>query len=293
MRVLRADAFLLLVALIWGVGFVVQRTAMETVGPLTFTAARFLVGALVLVPMLVLASRLMPPTPRPAERRHIVLALIGAGVSLALGGAFQQWGLVHTSAGEAGFITGLYVVFVPLLGIMVGYLVRWTVWVAVAVAVVGMWLLSVQGKAHFNVSDLLVLAATIPWAIQVLIVGWLALRLDAATIAVTQTGIAAVLTLVTAVIIEQPSTGPILSLWPELLYSGGLAVGVAFFLQTLGQQDAPPAHTAVLISMEAVFGAIAGWYWLSEQLTGTQLVGCVLMFAAILIAQAKPARSMR
>jgi drug/metabolite transporter (DMT)-like permease len=290
MRVLRADALLLLVAIIWGVGFVIQRMAMESVGPVTFTGVRLLIGTLSILPLLPLARRLAPKAPKPVTRRHLLLGLTGAGLAMSFGAVLQQAGLVHTTAGIAGFITGLYVVFVPLLGLLVGYFVRWTTWAAILVATGGLYLLSVQGQPTLNPGDGLVLLGSIAWATQVLIIGWLALRCDPVRIALFQTAFAGVLTMLVALAWEQPNFAALISIWPELLFSGVLAVGAAFLIQIIAQQDAPPAHAAVLLALEAVFGAWAGWAFLNEQLSGVQIVGCLGMFVGIVLAQLRPPR---
>ncbi len=290
MRVLRADALLMLVAIVWGIGFVIQRTAMETIGPMTFTAVRLLIGMASMLPLLLVARRLQPATLKKTSRRKLLLGLVGAGTAMCLGAVLQQTGLVHTTAGVAGFITGLYVVFVPLLGLLVGYFVRWTTWSAVAVATGGLYLLSVHGQPTVNLGDILVLLGSIAWAAQVLITGWLAVRCDPVRIALFQTAFAGFITLGFAIPWEQPEIAAVLTLWPEFLFSGVLAVGAAFLLQIIAQQDAPPAHTAVLLAMEAVFGALAGWAFLAEELSPTQITGCLLMFLGIVLAQLRPPR---
>ena len=292
MRVFRADALLLLVALIWGVGFVIQRTAMDTIGPITFTGVRLLIGSLSMLPLLPLAAKMAPKNPRPTSKSALLLGLCAAGMAMSLGAVLQQAGLVYTSAGIAGFITGLYVVFVPLLGLLVGYFVRWTTWAAVLLATGGLYLLSVQGQSTPNIGDLLVLLGAVAWGAQFLIIGWLAVRADPVRIAIFQTTFAGVLVLLAAVLWESPDPAAILAIWPEFLYSGVLAVGAAFLIQIIAQQDAPPAHAAVILAMEAVFGALAGWAFLSEQLTLTQLIGCAVMLVGILLAQLRPPRAM-
>ncbi len=288
MRVLRADALLMLVAIIWGAGFVIQRTAMESVGPITFTGVRLLVGMCSMLPLLPLARRLAPRDPKPVRRRHLLLGLVAAGLAMSGGAVLQQAGLVHTTAGIAGFITGLYVVFVPLIGLFIGYFVRWTTWAAVGVATAGLYFLSVQGRPTLNPGDVLVLAGAAAWAAQFLVLGWLAVRCDPVRIAIFQTAFAGGLTMVAAFAWEQPSLTALISLWPEFLYSGVLAVGAAFLIQIIAQQDAPPAHAAVLLAMEAVFGALAGWAFLAEALSPLQFFGCLLMFIGIVLAQLRP-----
>lgn len=292
MRVLRADALLLLVAIIWGVGFVIQRMAMETVGPITFTGVRLLIGTISILPLLPLAKRLSPATLRPVSRQKLLFGMIGAGLAMAAGSVLQQAGLVYTSAGIAGFITGLYVVFVPILGLFIGYFVRWTTWAAVLVATAGLYLLSVQGQTMLNPGDGLVLLGSIAWAAQVLITGWLAVRCDPVRIALFQTAFAGLLTLGIAISWEQLEISALLGIWPELLYSGVLAVGAAFLIQVIAQQNAPPAHAAVLLALEAVFGAIAGWAFLNEILSPIQLLGCVVMLAGIVLAQLRTPRGL-
>lgn len=290
MRVFRADALLLLVAVIWGVGFVIQRMAMDAVGPVTFTGIRFLIGTISMLPLIPLAKRLSPPRMRPVSRGHLLLGLVGAGLAMTLVAVLQQAGLVHTTAGIAGFITGLYVVFVPIIGLLIGYFVRWTTWTAVLVATGGLYLLSVEGQPSLNPGDLLLLAGAAAWAVQFLILGWLAVRCDPVRVTIFQTAFAGILTLIAAMVWENPNVAAIFSIWPEFLYSGILAVGAAFLIQIIAQQDAPPAHAAVLLAFEAVFGAIAGWAFLSEELEPIQLIGCVLMFTGIVFAQLRPPR---
>ena len=292
MKILRADALLLLVAIIWGVGFVIQRMAMESVGPVTFTGVRLLIGTLSMLPLIPLARRLAPATLKPVSRQKLLLGMIGAGLAMSAGAVLQQAGLVHTSAGIAGFITGLYVVFVPILGLFLGYFVRWTTWAAVLVATAGLYLLSVQGQPTLNPGDGLVLLGSIAWAAQVLITGWLAVRCDPVRIAIIQTAFAGLLTLGIALSWEQPEIAGLLDIWPELLFSGVLAVGAAFLIQIIAQQDAPPAHTAVILALEAVFGAIAGWAFLNEVLSPIQVLGCIVMFVGIVLAQLRPPRGL-
>ncbi len=280
----------MLVAIIWGVGFVIQRTAMDVCGPLTFTGVRLLIGAASMLPLLPLAARLAPANPRPVARGPLLLGLCGAGLAMTFGAVLQQAGLVYTTAGIAGFITGLYVLFVPLIGLFIGYFVRWTTWAAILIATGGLYLLSVQGQPVLNPGDALVLAGAAAWAAQFLILGWLAVRCDPVRIALFQTTFAGVLTLIVAIPWEHPGISEVLLIWPEFLYSGVLAVGAAFLIQIVAQQDAPPAHAAVLLAMEAVFGALAGWAFLAEALTPIQLLGCLTMLLGIILAQLRPPR---
>jgi len=287
--ILKADAMLLLVAVIWGVGFVVQKTAMsgaDPIGPLTFAGTRLLIGGIILLPLLLVARRWRPT--RLASSGQQWKAMAGAGALLAGGGMLQQWGLVYTEAGVAGFVTGLYVVLVPLLGLFIGYRVSRNTWVATALAVVGMYLLSVTGRPALNPGDLLVLGGAVCWAAQVLVIGWIAPRMCPVKLAVGQNLIGGLLATAVAVMVETTTAAQLQTVLWELAYAGPLAIGLAFFLQILAQRDAPPAHTAILLSMEAVFGAIAGAALLQERLTGIMLLGCAVVLVAMLVAQRKP-----
>jgi drug/metabolite transporter (DMT)-like permease len=292
-RVLRADALLLFVALIWGVGFVVQKSAMagdDPIGPIAFAALRLLIGGLVLLPLLWLDKR-MPPT-RVATLKNRIIAVCLAGVLLAGGGILQQWGLVYTQAGVAAFVTGLYVVLVPLLGLLIGYHVRRTIWMAAVLAVVGMYLLSVAGRPTFNPGDLLILGSAVCWAGQVLVIGWIASSMGPIKLTMGQNIIGGLLAVTVAAIVETTTWAQVVNVAWELAYSGPLAIGLGFLLQIMAQRDAPPAHTAILLAMEAVFGAMAGWLLLHEAFTPTMLVGCTVVLIAMGIAQLKLPKTM-
>ena len=293
-RILRADALLLFVALIWGVGFVVQKSAMtgdDPIGPITFAALRLLIGGLVLIPLLTLDRRMKPK--RLATPRQRCIAVVLAGALLAVGGILQQWGLVYTGAGIAAFVTGLYVVLVPMLGLFIGYRVGRTTWIAALLAVVGMYLLSVAGRPAFNPGDLLILGSAVCWAGQVLVIGWIASSMPPIALATGQNVIGGILAVGVALIVETTTWAQLVDVAWELAYSGPLAIGLGFLLQIMAQRDAPPAHTAILLAMEAVFGALAGWAFLHEAFTPTMLVGCVVVLGAMGIAQLKSPAKMQ
>ena len=273
----RADLLLLLAALIWGLAFVAQRAGMSHVGPYTFNAVRFTLGALVLVPFLT------------ARRRGAFLsALPGgaqAGLALFLGASLQQWGLVTTSAGKGGFITGLYVVVVPVLGAMEGRRTGWGTWLGAVMAAGGLALLSLNRHMRFSHGDLLVLAGALIWAMHVLIIGRLMERFDALLIAFQQFALVALLSLGAALLMERGEHQGLLEAALPLVYAGVLSTGVAFTLQVLAQRQAPPSHAAVLLSLESVFAALGGWLLLGERLGGRGLAGCGLMLAGMLSTQ--------
>jgi len=291
---LKAEGLLLAAAIIWGGGFIAQKIGMDDIGPWAYTGARYGIALLAMLPLLWL------PVPGGSNRKpklHSKRALlIGgtlAGLGIAVGGILQQTGIERTSAGNAGFITGLYVILVPVLGLFIGYVVRITVWSGALVAIFGLYLLSIQGGREINPGDVLVFLGTFAWAFQVLVIGWASPRTDPMRLAVLQIGVAAALTIIAAAIVEGFTLDTLLAAkWP-LLYSGILATSVAFTFQIIGQQRTPPAVAGMLLSLEAVFAAVAGYFLLGELLGTMQLIGCGLMLAGILISQLNPGRRRR
>jgi drug/metabolite transporter (DMT)-like permease len=277
-----ASGLLLLAAAIWGFGFVAQRMGMVHVGPLLFNGVRFLLGGLVLVPILFL--RRAPRSPRDSRA---VLGLVASGLVLALAANLQQFGLVSTEAGKAGFITGLYVVFVPILGILRGQRIAWSMAVAVPLSVAGLYLLSIAGPLGMTSGDLWILLGALVWAVHVQLIGWLVERRDAIEIAIVQFSICGLVSLVGFLLFERISIAGLAAASGAIAYSGVLSVGVAFTLQVMGQRRVDPSRAGVLLSLEAAFAILGGWMVLGEHLSTRALVGCGLMLAAMILAQAR------
>ncbi|MBA7671299.1 hypothetical protein ES703_79455 [subsurface metagenome] len=286
-RVYRADFLLMVAAIIWGSAFVAQRVGMSHVGPLTFNGIRFALGAMVLLPLI----RRRDPEPevagRPAQHGMVWLTVGGgalAGLVLFIAATLQQVGLVYTTAGKAGFITGLYVIIVPLLGLLWGYRPGWGGWLGAGLATVGLYLLSVTGTFTFAPGDLWELFGALFWAIHVLLLSWLSPRMDGIRLACAQYVICALLSLIVAGFTEAITRDGLHGALIPILYGGILSVGVAYTLQVVAQRDAPPTHAAIILSLEAVFAALAGWLILDEMLSLRGLIGCVLMFSGMLTA---------
>ncbi|MFH1745961.1 MAG: DMT family transporter [Planctomycetota bacterium] len=282
---LRADLLLLIAAAIWGSGFVAQRIGMQHVGPLTYTGVRFVIGVLVLLPIVTARRGRNHTTAKwPSWRAGLLLGtVLFAGVTL------QQYGLVYTTAGKAGFITGLYVVLVPVIGLLFRQRPHWLTWAGVTLAAVGLYFLSVKGQFQINPGDRYVMACACVWAVHLLLVGWLAPRNDPFELAIMQFAVCALLGLITAGF-EQPCMQNIWAArWP-ILYGGACSVGIAFTLQIVAQRDAPPAHAAILLSFEAVFAALFGWIWLAELFSTREFIGSALMLSGILVSQYRPTR---
>jgi drug/metabolite transporter (DMT)-like permease len=287
-QALRADLLMLLTAMIWGAAFVAQRAGMEAIGPFLFTGLRFAMGALVLLPLFFW---------KPAGAKHepfnrgLLAGGIAMGLALTLGINLQQVGLLFTSVTNSGFITGLYVIIVPLLGLALGHKTGMGTWLGASLAVVGMFLLSVGDNFQVASGDWLQLAGAFVWGVHVLLVGFFASRHDAIRLAVIQFITCAVVSLILAAVLEEIRFDAILQAGPALLYGGLIAVGIGYTLQVVAQQHAIPSHAAIILSLEAVFAAIAGALFLSEELALKGYIGCALMFAGMLLAQLWPRKA--
>lgn len=288
----KANLLLLLAAAIWGFAFVAQRVGMRHVGPFTFSGIRFALGALALVPLLVFycpgQERQAAAEGRPVSRALALKGGLLAGLLIFGGITFQQFGLLYTTAGKAGFITGLYVVFVPLFGLLLGHRVHRLVWLGVFLAAGGLYLLSATGLMSIGKGDGLVLIGAIFWGMHVLAIGYLAKGAPVIMLAVVQFTVCAVLSLVAAFFVEEFVWQDIQGAGPSILYAGLLSVGVAYTLQVVAQTHAKATHAALILSSESIFAVIGGGLFLGEMLGPRALAGCGLMLAGIIIAQQEP-----
>jgi drug/metabolite transporter (DMT)-like permease len=285
---LATDTLLLLAAVIWGFAFVAQRVGMQHVGPYGFNGVRFALGCLVLLPLLARdRARVGGEASRPARwwSRPTVAGGVLAGLVLFCGASFQQVALVYTTAGNAGFITGLYVVLVPIIGRVLGQPTHGGTWVGAALAAGGLYLLSVTEQLRLAPGDLLALVGAFFWAGHVHVIGWLSPRRAPLQIAFLQYAVCAVLSLAVALLTEGVVPANYLAAAIPILYGGVLSVGVAYTLQVMAQKHARPAHAAIILSLEAVFAALGGWALLGETLTARALLGCALMLGGMLTSQ--------
>lgn len=287
LRTYRADALMLITALIWGTTFVAQSLGMQHIGPFLYTGLRFLLGALVVLPLVLLVGR-SKPQPGRAFNRPMLLGGLVLGTVLTLGINLQQIGLMFTTVTNSGFITGLYVILVPLFGLLIGMRSGLGTWGGALLALIGMLLLSVTDNFRIVSGDWLQLAGAACWAVHVLLVGALASRYDPVRIAFLQFVVCALISLTLALLLEPISLPAIVNAGPAILYGGLLAVGVGFTLQVVAQKDALASHAAIILSLEAVFAALAGWLVLDERLSMRGFVGCCLMLTGMLIAQLWP-----
>jgi drug/metabolite transporter (DMT)-like permease len=291
-KTLKSDLLLLLAAFFWGTTFVAQRLGMEHIGPMTYNALRFAIGALTLMPVILavrtdagwgLPHQTDPAAPNPA--RLLWCGGLLAGLVLFGGASMQQIGLIYTTAGKAGFITSLYVVLVPLAGLFFGQRCGRAVWAGAGLAVTGLYLLTIRGSFSIGRGDLLVLIGAFFWTAHVLLIGYLARRANPLHIAALQFLTCSALSLIPAALFETIALETIRAAAPTILYAGIFSAGVAFTLQVICQRTSPPAHAAIVMSLETVFAALAGYVVLHEHLTPRDLAGCTLMFAGLIVVQ--------
>ena len=287
-RRLWADLALILVAFIWGVAFVVQRVAAAEVQAFVFNGIRFLLGAIVILPFAL--ARALPGLrsgdPAPGKYR---LGVLLAGLLLVCGSAFQQIGLKYTTASNAGFITGLYVVVIPILLMFGGRRKqpRPLVWVAAVLSALGLFLLSTGGQIQMNRGDVLVMVSAFFWAFHVILTDWLVRRVEVMQFAVGQYLVCGLVSLGLGLYLEPGALKAAVSNWGLLAFMGFVSVGLGYTLQAVGQRVAPPADTAIILSLEAVFAALGGWLILGESLAPLQLLGCGIILAGMLLAQSE------
>ncbi len=271
---------LLGVAAIWGFAFVAQTTGMATLGPHSFNAARFLLGALSLLPLWLLLKH-----HTPFSRRTLLLGGLAAGTVMFGGFSFQQIGLLHTTAGNAGFITGMYIVFVPIAGLALGQRTSPQTWIGIALALLGLYRLSIGPDLSLGYGDMLELVGSLFWTAHVIIIGWLSRKTDAIGLSIIQFLVAAFWASLAALLYETPTLPDFQAAWLPLLYAGVASSGIAFTLQVIAQRRVEPGITALILSTEAVFAALGGWLLLDEQFGSKELVGCSLMLAGMLVTQ--------
>jgi drug/metabolite transporter (DMT)-like permease len=281
----QADLALLIVSIIWGSAFVAQRIAAPNSSPFIFNGLRFSLAALVLLPVLWVRVH-QNHNPLHLKRTSLI-GMVVAGLLLTSGAALQQAGLRYTTAGNAGFITGLYVVIIPIIqAVAMKQSIHPAIWVAALLAAVGLFLLSTGGQLTLKIGDVLELAGALFWALHVIWIGQQARLIDSLQLAAGQYLVCGIASIGLGLIIEPGEIFNNLRAGWAILYTGIISVGLGYTLQIYGQKAAPPADAAILLSLEAVFAAIFGWFFLNEALSTTQIFGCSVMLAGMLLAQA-------
>ena len=260
---------------------------MEYIGPFTFNTARFTLGSLSLIPLLLITQK----KKFEKEKNFLIknkIFLIGgfsAGLMLFLGSSFQQSGLVYTNAGKGGFITGFYIILVPILGLFIKQKTAIYTWLGALVAIVGLYFLSVNEKLEINIGDVLVFIGAFFWAIQILVIGYYSTKIDPFQLAFSQFIVCAILSFAAAALTETIILENILLAYVPILYAGIFSVGIAFTIQVIAQREAHPANAAIIMSLEAVFAVIGGYLILDESIPTRGLLGCLLMLIGMILSQ--------
>ena len=282
-------AELLLTAFIWGVAFVAQSVGMDYIGPFTFNCVRCIIGGLVLIPLIMVLKKKEPHQKSEEEIKayntNSIIGGICCGICLCAASCFQQFGIMYTTVGKAGFITALYIIIVPILGIFIGKKVAPIVWVSSVIAVIGFYLLSISGQVNINKGDILVLICAVLFSFHILVIDHFSPKGDGVTISCIQFLTSGVICGVLMFLFENPQITDILAAYLPILYAGVMSCGVAYTLQIVGQKNMDPTVASLILSLESVFSALAGWLILGQSLSMKELIGCGLVFAAVLLAQ--------
>lgn len=287
---LKGTLILLLTAFIWGSAFVAQTDGMNYVGPLTFLSARFLLGGIVLCPVMFCMRRFAKiknaaAIPFSAELKKALPGGVFCGLLLGIASALQQYGLRFTSVSKAGFITTLYVIFVPVFSLFAKKKLGANLWVAVALATVGLYLLCVNGQAAFSLGDSLVFVCAVFYALQIMAIDKFVGSTEPILLSTIQFLTVGIVSVLPAIIIEQPSIEALATAWFPIAYAGVLSSGVAYTLQVVAQKFADPTVAAITMSFESVFAVLSAAVLLSERLSLKEGMGCIIMFGAIILAQ--------
>ena len=286
---IRGSASLLLATIIWGFAFIAQSVGMDLIGPFTFQMVRCLLAVIFLVVCSFAMELGQGSLARSLEKwKNPTLWKTGliCGGALFVAASLQQVGLLYTDAGKAGFITAMYIVLVPILGLFLGQKVPKAAFISVGLAVAGLYLLSCMGAGQINRGDLLLMGCALAFAVQITCIDRFAGGLDGLRLNCIQSLVVAVLSAPFMALTETVDVGNLLNCWGPLLFAGVLSMGVAYSLQIVGQKSLEPTTASLIMSLESVFAALGGWWLLGETMTSWELLGCALVFLAVLISQA-------
>ena len=286
---IKSSLILLLTATIWGVAFVAQSVGMEYIGPFTFNAIRCVMGGLVLIPVILVLKKKKETGAENQEKedkKTLWAGGIACGVILCIASNLQQFGIMEASVGKSGFFTALYIVMIPVIGIFIGKRPGIKLWFCVALAVVGMYLLCMKdGSFTIERADIMLLLCALAFSFHILVVDYFSPKVDGVKMSCIQFFVCGVLSAVGMLFTETPDISNIQAAWLPLLYAGLLSCGVGYTLQIVGQKGINPVIASLIMSLESVISALAGWVILGQVLSPKEILGCVLMFVAIIITQ--------
>ena len=284
---LRGTLMLLGAAFFWGTTFVAQLSGMDGLGPFSYAAPRYLLGLLSVVIVWLWQSKERVKLRRPGKYKSGFGVGLISGAIMFVATSLQQVSMLYTTAGKAAFITCLYIVFVPIGAVLLGKIIRRENWIGAFAALVGLYMLAVNEEFSLGVGDVIVFFSSFFWTAQILFIDRFASRVDVIELSVAQLFVCFAFSTIAMLIFETPSFGAVLDAWFPIFYGGVMSAGVAFTLQIYGQKYAEPSTAAILMSFEAIFGALSGWLILDEQMSSREFFGCALMLVGMIIAQVK------
>lgn len=291
---LKGNMILLLTSVVWGISFIAQSKGVESVSPLMFNGVRSLLGALVLLPVIFFLDLGKKRTGRPVQKINKTLLLGGlvCGTFLCLASSLQTAGMVYTSPGKSGFITALYMVIVPIIGLFMGKKPRPVILLSVLVAVFGLYLMCIDTSFTVNIGDVLTFICAFLFAGHILVIDYFSPKVDGVKLACLQFFVCGVLNMICVFLFEEPKFAPLLDCWTSIAYSGIMSCGVAYTLQIVGQKYTDPTSASILMSLESVFATLTtviliacGWELTGGALSAREISGCVFMFIAIILVQ--------
>ena len=277
---------LFLAAVIWGIAFVAQTVGMDYVGPYTFNGVRCLLGGIVLLPVIYFFDKKKPVEVKEQEdKKALWLGGTICGLCLCTASSLQQIGLQYTTAGKAGFLTALYIIIVPILGLFLGKKCSPFVAVSIVLATIGLYLLSIRDGFQIGQGDGYVMLCALVFSIHILTIDHFSPKCDGVKLSCVQFFVSGVIATVIALIVEKPELTQILAAWLPIAYAGFLSCGVAYTLQIIGQKGINPTVASLVLSLESVVSVLSAWVLLNQTLSGRELIGCAIMFIAIILAQ--------
>ncbi|MCI6011932.1 MAG: DMT family transporter [Firmicutes bacterium] len=289
---MKSNILLFLTAFIWGSAFVAQKSGMDYIEPFTYNGIRTFIGGLVLIPVIIFFTKKSNRQNHANEKvfdfqkdRMAIIGGVCCGIALFVASSLQQFGVSYTTAGKAGFITTLYVVFVPIISLILRKRVRPIMWLCVVLGAVGLYLLCMTDSSFsLQFGDMLVLLCAVAFAVHIMVIDYFSPKADGVKISCVQFLVSGVLGIFCMFLFENPDLGNILDCWLPILYAGVLSCGVAYTLQVVAQADADPTAASLILCLESVFAAISGAVLLHESMSPRELMGCAVIFAAVIIS---------
>lgn len=280
------NLLLLLAAFIWGCAFVAQSEGTQYVGPWTFNCLRSLIGGVTLLVLMPAIDKFRGVQKPQGIQKNLIIGGIACGIVLCAGSMFQQIGIMDTTTGKAGFITALYVILVPILGLVIGHKTRAIVWLGALIALVGFYFLSFAGSASLTLQtgDFYLLICAVLFAVHILVIDHFSF-VDGVRMSCIQFFVAGIICMIGMFIFEKPDLTAIKSAAIPILYAGCLSSGAGYTLQIIGQKNAEPAVASMILSLESVFAALSGFVLLHQTMAATEILGCALIFLAVILAQ--------